>query len=146
MADVYRAPMRSRSDDIELRDTIGHALRLSVCGFGRLVIRPGDEQRLARRVDRFGEIPDGSFVWTRDADGLFWLGRFDGPYFYDDSEAAAAVDLVHVRPCVWLPTPLLESEVPAAVGATFGRGGRNFQQTHDSSVGSETERIWNERH
>lgn len=146
MADVYRAPMRSRSDDIELRDTIGHALSLNVCGFGRLVTRPGDEQRLARRVDRFCEIPDRSFVWTRDADGLFWLGRVDGPYFYDDSAAAAAVDLVHVRPCLWLRTPLLESEVPAAVAATFGRGGRNFQQTHDSSVGSETERIWNERH
>jgi hypothetical protein len=146
MADVCRAPMRSRSDDIDLRDTIAHALRLSVCGFGRLVTRPEDEQRLARRVDRFGEIPDGAFVWTRDADGLFWLGRIDGPYFYDDSAAAAAVDLVHVRPSTWLPTPLLESEVPAAVVATFARGGRNFQQIHDSGVGSESERIWHERH
>jgi hypothetical protein len=146
MPDVYRAPMRSRCDGIDPRTTIDRALQLGLCGFGRLVTRPSDEQRLARRVDRFAEMPDGSFVWTRDAGGLFWLGRIDGAYIYDDDAAAAAVDLVHVRPCVWLPAPLLESGVPAAVVATFRRGGRNFQQTHDPTVGPETERIWNERH
>jgi hypothetical protein len=146
MPDVYRAPMRSRSDGIDLQPTIDRARARLVCGFGRLVTRPRDEQRLARRIDRFAEIRDGSFVWTRDARGLFWLGRIDGPYFYDDDTAAAAVDLVHVRPCIWLTAPLLESEVPTAVVTTFGRGGRNFQQTHDPTVGPETERICNERH
>jgi hypothetical protein len=145
MADVYRAPMRSRSDDVDSQAAIDRALKRSVCGFGRLATRPGDEQRLARRIDRFAAIADGSFVWTRDADSLFWLGRIDGPYFYDDDAAAAAVDLVHVRRCIWLPTPLLESEVPTAVVATFGRGGRNFQQTNDAAVGQETERLWNQR-
>jgi hypothetical protein len=146
MPDVYRAPMRSRSDDIDPQTTIDRARARRVCGFGRLVTKPGDVQRLARRIDRFAEIPDGSFVWTRDASGLFWLGRIDGPYFYDDDTLAAAVDLVHVRPCTWMTAPLLESEVPAAVVATFGRGGRNFQQTRGPTVGPETERIWNERH
>jgi hypothetical protein len=146
VTEVYRAPMRSRSDDVDPQGAIDRALRRSVCGFGQIVTRPADEQRLARRVDRFAAIADGSFVWTRDADGLFWLGRIDGPYFYDDDAAAAAVDLVHVRPCVWVPTPLPESELPAAVIATFGRGGRNFQQTHDPTVGSETGRLWSQRH
>jgi hypothetical protein len=146
MPTVYRAPMRSRRDGIDLQAAIDRARARGVCGFGRLSTEPGDEQRLSHRIDRFAEIPDGSFVWTRDASGLFWLGRLDGPYFYDDDTAAAAVDLVHVRPCIWLTAPLLESEVPAAVVATFGRGGRNFQQTHDRTVGPETERIWNERH
>jgi hypothetical protein len=146
MPDVYRAPMRSRSDGIDLQTTIDRARARLVCGFGRLVTKPVDEQRLARRIDRFAEIPDGSFVWTRDARGLFWLGRIDGRYFYDDDTAAAAVDLVHVRPCIWLTAPLLESEVPTAVVTTFGRGGRNLQQTHNPTVGTETERIWNERH
>jgi hypothetical protein len=144
--DVYRAPMRSRSDDIDLRATVDRARRLGLCGFGQRVRGHGEGQRLARRVARFAEVDDGSFVWTRDEDGLYWLGRIEGPYFYDEEEAAAAVDLVHVRPCRWLPEPLLESDVPAAVVATFGRGGRNFQQTHGSTVGPDTERIWNERH
>jgi hypothetical protein len=84
-------------------------------------------------------------LWTRDADGLYRLGRIDGPYRYDSSAAAAAVDLVHVRPCTWLAEPLTESKVPAAVIATFARGGRNFQRTHDEAAELQSERIWMDR-
>ena len=128
--------MRSRRDDIDVAATIERALTLGLCGFGE----PVRDSR--RRVDRFADVEQGSFVWTRDPDGLYWLGRLSGPYFYDTDDAAKAVDLVHVRECDWLPKPMLEPEVPAAVIATFRRGGRNFQQTHDPSVGSESQRLW----
>ena len=95
-----------------------------------------EDPRFDRRVARFASVDDGSYVWTRDVDGLYRLGRIDGPYRYDASAAAAAVDLVHVRACTWLPEPLTESAVPAAVIATFARGGRNFQQTHDAAAES----------
>jgi len=137
---VYRAPMRSRRDAVEHGATIERALTLGLCGFGEAA----DDGRSARRVERFAEVDDGSFVWTRDTDGLYSLGRIVGAYFYDSSDDAAAVDLVHVRECRWLSEPLLEPAVPAAVIATFGRGGRNFQQTHDSSVGAESQRLWDE--
>ena len=139
MADVYRAPLRSRSNDIDWRATLERARRLNLCGLGQVARDPAEEERLARRVDRFAAARDGSFVWTRDPDGLFWLGRLDGPYFRDEDDSAVAVDLVHVRPCNWLAEPLLEPEVPAAVAATFRRGGRNFQQTHDAAVSQETQ-------
>ncbi|WP_082683009.1 GAF domain-containing protein [Mycobacterium sp. GA-1285] len=138
MTAVYRAPMRSRRDDIDPQASLDRALRLGVVGFGDA----GFDERLARRVDRFADVEDGSFVWTRDADGFYWLGRIDGPYRRDDAADAVAVDLVHVRPCRWLGEPVLEPDVPPAVLATFGRGGRNFQQTHDRDVGPQTERIW----
>ncbi|HEX3289318.1 MAG TPA: GAF domain-containing protein [Mycobacterium sp.] len=137
---VYRAPMRSRRDDVDFGATIDRALSRGLCGFGGPKT-PSDE-RLARRIERFRDVADGSFVWTRDPDGLYWLGRINGPYFYDTEDAAAAVDLVHVRECDWLTTPMLEPAVPAAVVATFRRGGRNFQQTHDPTVGAESERLW----
>ena len=35
---------------------------------------------------------------------------------------------------VELRDPVLASEAPAAVLATFGRGGRNFQRIHDPTV------------
>ncbi len=89
---------------------------------------------------------DGSFVWTRDVDGLYRLGRIDGPYRYDSSAAALAVDLVHVRPCTWLAEAMTEAGVPAAVIATFARGGRNFQQTHDEAAELQTARIWSDLH
>lgn len=145
MPDVYRAPMRSRSDEIDLGATVERARRLGLCGLGQRVRNLGERERLARRIARFAEVGEGSFVWTRDADGLYWLGRIDGPYFYDDDAAALAVDLVHVRPCRWLLEPVLESDVPTAVVATFGRGGRNFQQTHGDAVNTQTARIWHQR-
>jgi hypothetical protein len=134
--DVYRAPMRSRRDDVDVAATIERALTLGLCGFGE----PARDSR--RRVDRFADAEQGSFVWTRDPDGLYWLGRISSPYFYDSRADAVSVDLVHVRECDWLPTPLLEPNVPAAVVATFRRGGRNFQQTHAPTVGSESQRLW----
>lgn len=142
MVSVYRAPMRSRGDGVDAGETIQRARRLGLCGFGQLARDPAEADRLARRVARFAAIEDGSFVWTRDPNGLYWLGRVCGPYFYDDDASAASVDLVHVRRCDWLTEPRMEPRVPAAVTATFGRGGRNFQQTHDASVGRETQQIW----
>ena len=139
MPDVYRAPMRSRRNDIDLQPTIDRALAMGLVGFGDA----GADERLARRIDRFAEVPDGSFVWTRDTEGLYWLGRISGPLRHDDD--GVGVDLVHVRPCRWLADPVLESEVPAAVLATFARGGRNFQQTHAPGVGDQTAAIWQKR-
>ena len=145
MVAVYRAPMRSRDDAVEPQATIDRARRLGRCGFGQFVSRSAEQERLARRVDRFAQLPEGSFVWTRDTDGWFWLGRISGPYFYDADETAAAVDLVHARPCEWLPTPMLEQDVPGAVVATFRRGGRNFQEIQHPSIDEETRRIWDSR-
>ena len=136
---MYRAPMRSRRDDIDPQDAIDRALSLGLCGFGDDPSQAASE-RLARRIDRFAAAPDGSLVWTRDGDGLYWLGRLVGPYFYDAT--GESVDLVHVRRCAWRGQPVLDAEAPPAVIATFGRGGRNFQQIHDDDVGAASERLW----
>jgi hypothetical protein len=125
--------MRSRRDDIDPYAGVERGLREGLCGFGRFDVPE-------RRVSRFADAADGSFVWTRDGDGLFWLGRLTGPYVYDaDGED---VDLVHVRPCRWRDTPLVEMRCPSAVLATFARGGRNFQRIHDADVGVESARLW----
>src|SRR6476659_1924709 len=81
---VYRAPMRSRRDDVDHGAMIERALTLGLCGFGEAA----DDGRSARRVERFAEVDDGSFVWTRDTDGLYGRGRTVGPYFYDASDVA----------------------------------------------------------
>ena len=137
MTDVYRAPLRSRRDDIDPAATLARALRLGLCGFG--------DDAPDRRVARFAAVEDGSLVWTRDFDGLFWLGRLEGPLRYDDTAEAVAVDLVHVRPCTWRSPPVTESAAPPAVVATFGRGGRNFQQIHDPAVGPLSDQLWGVR-
>jgi hypothetical protein len=133
---------------------VERALLGSICGIGGIVdpcppdlsaaldgLLATGRERVAARLQRFSEVPAGALVWTRSFDGYF-LGQLGGPWSYDDSAGARAVDLVHVRPCRWLADPTPESDVPSATLRTFARGGRNFQQTHDSDVGRESLAIW----
>ncbi len=134
---VYRAPMRSRRDDVEPWLAVERALAHGLCGLGEVT-----DDRSARRLERFCAVADGAFVWTRDGDGLTWLGRLDGPCRRDETPDAVRADLVHVRDCTWLPDPVPPADLPAAVTVTFERGGRNFQQTHHPTVESETATLW----
>ncbi len=139
---VYRAPMHGSVD---------RALRIGVCGLpGVLDPPPHDlqeavartaDERAAARLGRFAAVPDGAFVWTRSDHGHH-LGRLDGPWRYDAAATARAVDLVHVRPCRWLPEPVPEDAVPAGTLATFARGGRNFQRTHTPGTAGATAAMW----
>lgn len=152
---VYRAPMRSRDDAVAAGLAVDRALREGVCGVGgRIDGRPASlaaaleavdarhGERMARRLERFSAVPDGAFVWTRDLDGLFWLGRLRGPWRYDDSPEALACDLVHVRPCEWLSGPVEERLVPGGVRHSFARGGRNWQRVHADGVSPLSAAVW----
>jgi hypothetical protein len=143
---VYRAPMEPAAAEF--------AWNRGVCGMGG-ILRPAPAdlpaalagmadahgERAAARLHRFARVPDGAYVWTRSADG-YLLGRLLGPWRYDDSDRAGAVDLVHQRPCRWLADPVPEAEVPGGTLQTFGRGGRNFQQTHDVGISAQTSDVW----
>ena len=87
-------------------------------------------------------MPEGAFVWTRGADGGYRLGRISGPWRFDDSHTAHRAGIQHVRPAEWLARRFGEHEVPAAVAATFARGGRNFQRTHDADAERRTAELW----
>ncbi len=152
---AYRAPMRSRDDAVAAGIAVERALAIGVCGMGgRLDERPPSldaalaavdarhGERAARRLERFSVLPDGTFVWTRDVDGLLWLGRLAGEWWYDDAPPAAEADLVHVRDCTWLERPVAASDVPPGVRATFARGGRNGQRIHAAGAGPLSARLW----
>lgn len=141
---VYRAPMRSRDDLVPAGAAVERALLLGVCGLGgRLDAAPErlrdalvavdlrHGERMARQVERFAAAPDGAPVWTRDVDGLFWLGALDGPWRFDSSPGAHEVDLMHIRSCRWLATPMPDALVPPGVEVAFARGGRNWQRIRD---------------
>jgi hypothetical protein len=154
---VYRAPMRSRRDDLPIGSAVERAFQLGLCGFGGILDPPPADLddavdataltydvRAARRLRRFSEVPVGAFVWTRELDGLYRLGRLSGPWYYDAD--GSAVDLVHVRRCDWTPTPFPEPAVPAGAAYTFARGGRNFQRINDVATEQATAAIWHSLH
>ena len=134
---VYRAPMRSRRDDVDHDAAVERALSLGICGMGEPT-----EERARRRLKRFALVPDGAFVWTRDVDGLSYLGVLGAGLRRDDSQEAGAVDLVHVRDCTWRHDPVPAHELPPAVASTFHRGGRNFQEIHHPDVSGQTAALW----
>ncbi len=127
---VFRAPMVGG---------VERALDVGICGM------TADDERSARRVDRFADVPDGSLVWTRGTDGEYFVGHLTGRLRHDDSDEAVATGLTEVRPCVWTDHPVPEHEVPAATLQTFARGGRNFQETHDPAVWAQSVEVWRRR-
>lgn len=151
--------MRSRDDSVDHPAAVEHALRTGVVGVGGRLDPPAPldlddavdrvasahDERTAARLRRFAGWPTGSFVWTRDGDGETWLGRIEGPWRHDGSEAATAADLQHVRHCRWLEQPVPWSDVPAGVRATFERGGRNLQRIHDTHAEASTADLWDRR-
>lgn len=132
---IYRAPMRARDHDAPAGAGAEYGVEHGVVGIG-------DTQ--ARRIERFATLPEGTFVWTRDADGAYHLGRIAGPCrpVAQTDAGAREVGLTHVRPATWLPRRFGPDEVPAAVAATFARGGRNLQRTHDAAAEARTRELW----
>jgi len=147
--------MRSRRDDVGPGLATERAVAMGLCGIGgRLPREPSSlvdavslteevyDDRTARRLEWFADVPVGAFVWTREVEGLYLLGRLTGEWRYDGHPDALAADLVHVRDCAWAGTPVSEAEAPAAVAHTFARGGRNFQQIHDPDVAAGSQALW----
>jgi hypothetical protein len=127
---VYRAPMPNG---------VERALTHGLCGM------TANDERSLRRVERFAQVADGSFVWTRTQLGEYFLGRISGPLREDHSADAVAPNMTFVRDCEWTSEPVPEHEIPAATLRTFARGGRNFQQTHDPRVAAESASVWRAR-
>lgn len=156
MPPIYRAPMRARDRDAPAGAGAEHGLRHGLVGIGDALAGPAPSslddavaaaaeqhgEKAGRLLRAFAEVPDGTFVWTRVGDGTYRLGRIDGAWRYDDAPAAHAVGIHHVRPATWLDRPFGDDDVPAAVAATFARGGRNFQRTHDEPAERRTAALW----
>jgi hypothetical protein len=152
---VYRAPMRARDRDVAAGVAAERCVEAGLVGIGD-VLRAAPARledavaaaaaehgpKAGALLRRFAEVPDGAFVWTRESGGVYRLGRIGGPWRYDDSAAAHADGVPHVRPADWLADVFDESDAPAAVRATFARGGRNFQRTHDAAAERRTAELW----
>ncbi len=134
---VYRAPLRARHLDVAPGVGAEFGLEHDVVG-----IEAGSSAKELRMAERLATLPDGTFVWTRDTRGAYWVGRIAGRTRREESPAARAVGITWVRDVRWCDRGLDEAEVPPAVVASFARGGRNMQRVHGAGVEQQTEDCW----
>lgn len=146
---LWRTKLRSTIPGIDHSAQVRHCLDGGIVGIGRRlddlptgtplddvlstiesISGKGWGKRAAQTVRRFGcDVQVGDFVWTRDTDSHYRLGRFlDGGYRYDNSEAATAVDVHQVRPVAWAPAALNDLDVPGAVVRAFTGTGSSFSR------------------
>lgn len=108
---------------------------------------PGWGRTAAQTVRRFGkEAEVDDFVWTRDTSGRYLICRITGPYRYDISDAAKAVDVHQVRAADWAPRPLNDLEVPGGVIRCFVGTGSSFSRILDPGARLLTAYLWEKLH
>lgn len=132
MPPIYRAPMRARDRDAPVFAGARFGVEKGLVGIGET---PGDKG--GRMLARFADLPEGTFVWTRTGEDEYHLGCIAGPYRY---EPLGEAGILHVRPARWVAIDA--ADVPPAVSATFARGGRNLQRTHDADAERLTAELW----
>jgi hypothetical protein len=152
---IFRASVRSRVAPVASGAGADAAVARGLVGIGErvepapptvaaaiLALTMEHGEKAGRMLHHFAELADGVFVWTRQSNGLYRLGRIAGPWTYDDSPEMGVVGIHHVRPAAWSEHPFTDASVPGAVFQTFARGGRNFQRIHDHRAEVQTQRYW----
>lgn len=77
-------------------------------------------------------MKDGDFCWTRDWNGVYYLGQINGAWQYLHGEKADNFDVHCVWPCNWLRVGLLDA-MPGAVERSFGPS-RTVQAVSDETA------------
>lgn len=80
-------------------------------------------------------------IWTRTADGIYYLARFAGPWEYRSCGLHDELDLNNVRPARIIEVGP-ETAVPGAVVRRFSRQGQAFCSVHDDSAARYSALIW----
>jgi hypothetical protein len=82
----------------------------------------------------------GDLVWSRDWQGLYYLGRVSGEWEYSEKSDHKDADIVNFRRCEWYCIGVAD-RVPGAVRNSFSRG-RVLQAVNDQSSLKYSERIF----
>jgi hypothetical protein len=88
------------------------------------------------------QVVDGDLVWTRDRLGRYWLGRVDGPWYFDASAGAYRWDLNNVRDCRWAARPFRDYEIPGSVVRNFAGTGETLRRILQPAAGRVTGMLW----
>jgi hypothetical protein len=163
---IWRTKLRSLKPGVDHVKQVDYCLRGGRVGIGwgidslpsgapladvltaiRAKDEPGWGPQAASTVRLFGEeAKKGDFVWTRDLSGRFWLAQIAGPYRYENSAKARAVDTHQVRKVEWAVRPLGDLEVPGAVIRAFSGISTSFSRINNHGARVYTAWIWDKLH
>lgn len=87
------------------------------------------------------EIDD--LIWTRDRDGIYYIGRIKSEWYYDTSKEAKRADIVNVKDCDWKKVGTIES-VPGKLVNCFIPA-RTIQTVNDETVHLFSRLIYDEK-
>jgi len=161
---IWRTKLRSLKPGVDHHEQVAHNFNDGIVGIGwgiedlpdgaalRDVLaaidsEPGWTKAAVHTVRRFGEDAQiGDFIWTRDLQGRFLLGRITGPYRYENSELAKRTDTHQVRDCEWANRALGDLEVPGAVIRGFVGTSTSFSRLRDDGARIYTAWLWEKLH
>ena len=83
-------------------------------------------------------------VWTRTADGVYYLAKFTAPWEYREGDPYDALDLNNVRPAR-IEQIGAETEVPGAVVRLFSGQGQAFCRVGSTTAARYSALLWTER-
>jgi hypothetical protein len=108
---------------------------------------PGWGWQAASTVRLFGEDAHvGDFIWTRDLQGRFRLGRITGPYRYENPAKAKELDTHQVRDADWAEQALGDLAVPGAVIRGFSGTSTSFSHMWNEGARLYTGWLWEKLH
>ena len=95
----------------------------------------------ASQIRAFGEeVSPGDFIWSRDVEGKYLLGKFaaDGGWEFQTGARNHRLDLHQLRPVSWARRRLEPDEAPGSVVRSFSGYTRAFQRIHQGGIAEAT--------
>lgn len=106
-------------------------------------IKYGDSSWKSAINAMINKVRINDLIWTRDWNGIYYLGRITSDWYYNKSSENTSADIVNVRNCDWVKIGT-EEAVPGRVVNGF-RGSRALQRCLGKEVNQYSQFIYDKR-
>ncbi len=90
----------------------------------------------------YRDIKQDDLIWTRDKQGIYYIGRIKGDWRYETSPDCKKADIVNVRGCEWHKVGTV-GDIPGKIVSSFARS-RTVQKIRNDSVMRFSKNLYNQ--
>jgi hypothetical protein len=91
----------------------------------------------------YNRIQKDDLIWTRDWQGIYYIGRILGDWYYETSKDCEKADIVNVRKCDWQTVGTIEA-VPGKLVNSFIPA-RTVQIVNDETINLFSQILYNQK-